>query len=322
MPEKQILVLGSIAYDYIMQFEGDLNDCLRTDKAENIFNVSVMPSSKSINFGGTSGNISYNLAQINVNTMVVSAVGKDFKDLGYQQHFERHPQIRFNGLVCDNLFTASCYIVNDRNHNQLVVFHQGAMENCPKIKLKERGISKDTIKLAIVSPGNYLAMVNWSRELYDIGIPFILDPGPVTPMFTAKTLLELIPKAKILIGNEHEIALIQEKLGSKLDGLLKLNPTIIVTKGEKGSILYDNEQIHEIPIVSPERFVDPTGAGDGYRGGLLCGLASDFDLVDACRLGAVVSSFVVETMGPQTQRYSLEAVKRRFAETFGEDLDI
>jgi sugar/nucleoside kinase (ribokinase family) len=103
---------------------------------------------------------------------------------------------------------------------------------------------------------------------------------------------------------------------------LRLNPTIIITKGERGSILYDKGQLHEIPIVSARRFVDPTGAGDGYRAGLLCGLANDLELIDACRLGAVVSSFVVGTIGAQTQRYSLEAVKRRFAETFGENLGI
>lgn len=322
MQKKQILVLGSIAYDYIMQFEGDFNDYLITDRAKKVFNIAVMPSSKTINFGGTSGNISYNLAQINGSTVVITAVGKDFKDLGYEQHLIQYPNIKFAGVVYNNLYTASCYIVNDKNHNQMIIFHQGAMENCPKIKLKEKGISKDTIKIATVSPDNYLAMVNWARELDALGIPFILDPGPVTPAFITEVLQEVVPKAKLLIGNEYEISMIQDKLKVDLDGLLKLNPTLVTTRGVKGSVLYDNGQTHEIPIVPPEKFMDPTGAGDGYRAGLLCGLANDLKLVDACRLGAVISSFVVETIGPQTQQYSLETVKKRFAEMFGKNLDI
>ena len=53
MVKKQILVCGSIAYDYIMEFQGDLNDNLTTDKEKKIFNLAVMPSSKEIRFGGT-----------------------------------------------------------------------------------------------------------------------------------------------------------------------------------------------------------------------------------------------------------------------------
>jgi adenosine kinase len=96
-------------------------------------------------------------------------------------------------------------------------------------------------------------------------------------------------------------------------------PIIIITKGESGSILYHKEQNLEceIPICKVETVVDPTGAGDGYRSGFLTGLAKGMSFEDSCRLGAVIGSFVVQSMGGQSQQYSIEDVKRVFNETFG-----
>lgn len=316
MNNKQIVVCGSLAFDYIMQFDGDFNDNLTSDKSKKVFNLAVMPSTKTINFGGTAGNISYNLVQFGTNISVMTAIGKDFKDLGYLKHFKKHSNIEFIGNTYEDQFTASCYIVNDKNHNQIIIFHQGAMANSPSIKLKEKNVTADNTCIISISPDNYLAMINWAHEAIELNVPFILDPGQVTPAFSEGILKELIPKAKLLIGNEFEINMILKKLNTDINGLLKLNPTIIITKGAKGSTLYDNEKIIEIPVIKTEKVIDTTGAGDGYRAGLLFGLANGLSLTASCQIGAVTGSFVVETEGPQTQEFNLEKIKNRFEQSF------
>jgi adenosine kinase len=311
MSGKNILVLGSIAYDYIMEFSGDFNDNLSSNKEQKVFNIAVMPSSKTVHYGGTSGNISYNLAQINTNVDVITAVGKDFVSLGFQKHLDQYPSLHFKGEIYDDLFTASAYIVNDANHNQIIIFHQGAMVKCPEISLNDKNISKDSVKIASVSPDNYVAMVKWANELHSLNIDFILDPGQVTPAFTGIDLKDLIPKASILIGNEFEINMIMEKLGTDLKGLIELNGNLIITKGDKGSVCYTNGEKTEISCYPIDSVKDTTGAGDGYRAGLLHGLANDWPLVKACKFGAATSSFVVETVGSQTQKYTIEDVEKR-----------
>ncbi|MBY9009450.1 MAG: carbohydrate kinase family protein, partial [Candidatus Lokiarchaeota archaeon] len=64
--------------------------------------------------------------------------------------------------------------------------------------------------------------------------------------------------------------------------------------------------------------IDTTGAGDGYRAGLLSGLILKMSLKNACRLGSTVGSFVVETSGAQTQVYDIASVRKRFLHTYGE----
>ena len=98
--------------------------------------------------------------------------------------------------------------------------------------------------------------------------------------------------------------------------------SVITTKGADGSTLMYKDQKNkiyeiEIPICKPEKEIaDTTGAGDGYRAGILTGLSLDMTLLDSCRLGSIISSFVVETGGPQTQIFTLEDVKMRFFKTY------
>jgi len=91
------------------------------------------------------------------------------------------------------------------------------------------------------------------------------------------------------------------------------------TKSEKGSILYSKEQNIDCEISSckAEKFIDPTGARDGYRSGFLTRLVKGLTLENACKLGSIISSFIVQSKGAQSQNYSLADIKKNFKETYG-----
>jgi sugar/nucleoside kinase (ribokinase family) len=134
--------------------------------------------------------------------------------------------------------------------------------------------------------------------------------------------MEIIPKSKLLIANTHEIGMITSKLNSSIEKLLSKVPNIIVTEGAKGSRLYSKDSIKQIPIARPRVVRDSTGAGDGYRAGLLAGMLSSLPLEDSAKLGAVVGSFVVEGDGPQDHVFSLDDVKKRYKETYKQSLKL
>ena len=55
---------------------------------------------------------------------------------------------------------------------------------------------------------------------------------------------------------------------------------------------------------------------------MVAGLVNGFDLEKSCKLGAVIGSLVVETVGAQTQVFSREDVQDRFEKTFNEEIDL
>ena len=66
-------------------------------------------------------------------------------------------------------------------------------------------------------------------------------------------------------------------------------------------------------IPRPDTLVDPTGAGDAYRGGLIKGLVTGQSLEQSCRLGAACASFAIEVQGTQEYSFAPEEFDQRFA---------
>lgn len=319
MNKKKILVLGSIAYDHIMDFDKNFLDAVSIDVENRKYQSVVTASSRVCQFGGTAGNISYHISKLGVHCDICGSVGKDFISLGYKQHLDKFDNINQILDIYDDLYTAACFVVNDNSKNQMITFHGGALDKNVEFSLKSKIKDPNDYFFAINSVQNVPAMVHFAEELEELNIPFMFDPGQVLPLFSSEDLIGIIRKAKILISNENEFDIIKEKTQLSEEELFDLVPIVIITKGEKGSVVHSKEQnINSvIPCAQVDKVIDPTGAGDGYRSGFLSGLVKGMSLEDACKLGSVIGSFIVQSMGGQSQVYTLEDVKTKFKETYG-----
>jgi adenosine kinase len=323
MKRDKIIVLGSLAFDYIMSFEENFVNAVSIDHEKEEFQSTVTANSRVQHFGGTGGNIAYNLGLLNISTVsLLGSVGKDFMSLGYKDHITKFQNIDLNVDIQTDLFTAACYIVNDKKSNQMIIFHGGALDEGKNIDLRKKIKDPEQYAYAINSTQGIEAMRNFADQLNELRIPMIFDPGQITTLFKKNILVDILKKSEILIGNSFEISQVMKKTYLDEVNLLKLVKTIIKTKGSEGSeLIYktDTEELKhvEIPIAIPKNTIDATGAGDGYRAGLLTGLILNMTILDSCRLGSILGSFVVETNGAQTQIYDTESVRARFQKTYG-----
>ena len=322
MDENKVLILGSLAFDYVMGFKEKFVNAVSIDHEKEEFQSTITADSRHQYFGGTAGNIAYNLGLLQIaKVLLLGSVGKDFESLGYRDHINQFENIKLGVDIHEELFTAACYIVNDVKSNQMIVFHGGALEKCKDIDLREKIKKPEDFLFAINSTQSVEAMTHFAKQLHNLKIPIIFDPGQVTPLFPKELLLNILNMSKILIGNSFEINQIINKTGLTENKLMEMVDVIIITKGSNGSeLIYKDEKNKsfrlDIPIAVPEKIVDTTGAGDGYRAGFLTGLTLNLSLLDSCRLGSIIGSFVVETSGAQTQNFSLESVRKRFFNTF------
>ena len=301
----KIIVSGSLAYDRIMDFPGYFSDHILPDKIH-VLNICFQVNSMKEKFGGTAGNIAYALTLMGEKPVISAAIGHD-----YQRYFEG---LARNGISTESIriieddFTASAYITTDRADNQITGFHPGAMKYTSALdfdKLDPKGT------ILIISPGNLDDMVNYPRACKAKGIGYIFDPGQSLPMLEAANLTQAIDGCRILIANDYELELITSKTGLKKAALLKLAGIIIVTQGESGSIVFTQDEEIKIPAVKPRKAVDPTGAGDAYRGGLISGLVQGKSIKDCAKMGSVCASFCVECYGTQEYRFSQEEFNER-----------
>ena len=312
----QIYISGSLAYDRIMDFPGKFEDHILPDKVHMI-NVSFVVNGIKENFGGTAGNIAYSLALLEEKPTILAAAGKDFDR--YEAWLKEHG-VDLSGIkIISDEFTAGAYITTDMSDNQITGFNPGAMKFASDYGFNAMSGNATNKWLGIISPGNLEDMIGYSRKYKEINVPYIFDPGQQIPAlkdFDANALPELIDGSSITICNDYELDLIKDATGLDEKALLEKTGTIIVTLGEKGSMVLKKEDRQEIKAVKAEKVVDPTGAGDAYRAGLIKGLMMEKDLKEAAQMGATCAGYAVECYGTQTHQFDLKGFWQRYEENF------
>jgi len=296
-----------------MNFPGRFSDHILPDKIH-ILNVSFTLNRLAESFGGTGGNIAYNLALLGERPKLFGAAGADFEK--YADWLKSNQVDIKNVKIADNELTASAYIMTDRGDNQITGFY-GGPKNKLSLKLKT-GAGNNS--LAIISPDAVARMVEYVKIFKRSKIPYIFDPGQQITSLNPKGLNLAVKSAKVLIGNDYEVELILKKLNLKKQALTKLVEILIITKGEKGSEIYSQNKKIIIPAAKPRVVLDPTGAGDAYRAGFIKGLVMGWDLERCGRLGAVTAVYTVEKYGTQTHKFNWSELAKRYRANFHENL--
>lgn len=312
-----ILVSGSLVYDHIMDFPDRFKNHILPDNIH-ILNVCFTVEKLGKSKGGTVGNIAYSLKLLGADPLVVSSVGQDGDE--YIEYLKRLG-IETSKITKDKkLFTASCFITTDLDDNQITAFYNGALGLAPNIFFKKKDRKPEW---AIVSPTHKKIMLKHLSQCAGFGIKTIFDPGQQIPAFSGKELKKAIGQADILIGNDYEIKMIQKRTGWSEKDIFKKTEMLVTTFGEKGSLIKTSQK-EEIRVEAsrPKKIVDPTGAGDAYRAGLLIGLDKGYNLRGCGRLGSVAASFAIEKYGTQEHIFSKKEFQERYRLSYKEDISL
>lgn len=314
MPTKNILISGSLAYDRILTFPGYFKDHILPEKIHTI-NLSFAVPEISEHFGGTAGNIAYNLSLLGLRPVIWAAAGNDF---GPYKEWMRQNKIQTKYIhIAKNKPTASAYITTDMADNQITGFNVAAMSAV--LRKPPLALLKQTA-FAIVSPENTANMHMLSLHYKAKKIPYIFDPGQAITWLTKTQLRQCMQGAQGLIGNDYEMSLIVKKTGMKLSSITKKIPLVIETQGEQGSRIWSSSRWTRIPAVKASKVVDPTGAGDAYRAGLLYGLTEGLSHEVSGKIASLAGVYAAEHAGTQDHAYSLAQFKKRYKKAFGENM--
>jgi adenosine kinase len=358
-----LLVTGSIALDRIAVFRDRFANHILPEKVHRL-NVAFTVQDMTENFGGTGGNIAYNLSLLGEQPILLGAAGYDGK-----KYLARLKKQKVN---CDHVYisadklTAHATVMTDMDDNQITAFYEGAMAEAYKSQIKNLNTAGSAIRnsisntntagsairnsisntntagsairnsisntnaagsaalsgtcsgryteisLAIIAPNNPAAMVQYADDCRKNKIRFIADPGQAIPALSAKELGDLITGAHVLICNDYEWAMIQEKTGLDLKSVLSKVNYLIITYGEDGAKIWrkDDASVIDVPAVKPKELIDPTGCGDAYRAGLMYGISNGYTIEKSAQIGAWLAARAIEKAGTQNHRIKKSDFKK------------
>jgi adenosine kinase len=304
------VVTGSIAFDYLMSFPGKFTEHFLPEHMSRV-SLSFLVDTMDKRRGGCAPNIAYTLALLGERPRLMATAGQDFDD--YRRWLEAAGVDTSLVREIDGKFTASFFCSTDADSNQIASFYTGAMANAGELSF--RFVPDCT--LAIVSPNDPGAMVQYAEECRTLGIPFIWDPGQQCARMSGPELRDGLTGSAIVICNDYEFELIRQKTLIGEDRILDHTGALVITRGEEGCSIYTKDGRVDVPSVPPDRIVDPTGVGDAFRSGFMKGLARHAALPVCAQLGAVAATYALEHLGGQSHAFTWTEFAARYEAHFG-----
>ncbi|RME87829.1 MAG: carbohydrate kinase family protein [Anaerolineae bacterium] len=308
-----VLLTGSVAFDYLMTFPGLFKEQILPERLESI-SLSFLVDGMSRQRGGVAPNIAYTMALLGVRPRVMATVGEDFAE--YRAWLEEKGVDTSLMEVVPGEFTASFFATTDRANAQIASFYPGAMAYASRQRIKD---VTPRPELVVVSPNDPVAMTNFAAECRELGIPYLYDPSQQVLRLEGEELLRDMRGARFLFVNDYEFGLICKKTGLDLEGILEAVDILVVTRGEHGADIYVGGRVVHVPAVPPNKIADPTGVGDAFRGGFLAGWSHGFDWALCGKIGALAATYCLEQVGTQNHTYSRREFVARFREHFDDE---
>ncbi len=301
-----ILLTGSVAYDYLMTFPGQFKEQILPERLASI-SLSFLVDSMSKQRGGIAPNIAYTMALLGQNPRVMATVGEDFGD--YRAWLDSKGVDTNLMKFVPGVFTASFFATTDHDSAQIASFYPGAMAYSATQSLNDLPTKPD---LVIVSPSAPDAMMKFPAECRELGIKYLYDPSQQVLRLEGTELARDMEGAHFLFCNDYEFGLISKKTGWSLDQILEHVKVLVITRGKDGADLYSDGNSVHIPTVPENEIVDPTGVGDAFRGGFLTGYSHGFDWKLCGEIGSLSAVYCLEQRGTQNHSYTAEDFVKRF----------
>lgn len=301
-----IVISGSVAYDYLMTFPGVFKENILPEHLENI-SLSFLVDSMVRRNGGVAPNIAYTMAILGQSPKIFTTVGNDFEE--YRAWLEKQGVDTTYAKVIEDVNTASFFATTDRENAQIASFFPGAMAHAAEISISDMD---EKPELFLVSANQPDGMEKYMKECKEMNIPFVYDISQQIAFMDGESLAKGIDGAHTLFANEYEYSLIQKKTGLSEEDILSKLDFMVITLGSKGADIYQGGEITRVEAFEPGKIIDPTGAGDAFRGGFFTGYSMGWDLKTCVQIGTLTAVYCLESDGPQGHKYTLNEFITRY----------
>jgi sugar/nucleoside kinase (ribokinase family) len=251
--------------------------------------------------GGSVANSIVGLSQLGNKVGFIGKVSNDSFGEKYEKGLKKENVEYFYSKKKEELPTGTCLILVTPDSERTMCTFLGTAG-----KINENDVSSDAINRSeIIFLEGYLwdegepkkafdkAIKNANKVAMSLSDQFCVDRHK--PHF-----LELVKnKLDIIFANEQEItSLIEAKnFNEVINFSKKINKLVVITRGEKGAIAINGEEVVESGIQKNLKIIDLTGAGDLFAAGFLHGHVNKLLIRDCLEKGTEMSSKVIQQIG-------------------------
>mgnify|MGYP001164059261 FL=1 len=251
--------------------------------------------------GGSVANSIVGLSQLGNEVGFIGKVCDDELGSKYEDGLKQENVKYFYSKKKEELPTGTCLILVTPDSERTMCTFLGTAG-----KINENDVSSDAIKKSeIILLEGYLWDEGEPKKAFDKAIQSANKVAmSLSDQFCVDRhkphFLELVKnKLDITFANEQEImSLIDAKSFDEVINFSKsLGKIIVLTRGEKGAVAINEDEVVECGIKEGLKIVDLTGAGDLFAAGFLHGHVNNMSLKESLDKGTEMSSKVIQQIG-------------------------
>jgi fructokinase len=251
--------------------------------------------------GGSVANSIVGLSQLGDKVGFIGKVSDDDFGSKYEEGLKKEKVEYFYSKKKEELPTGTCLILVTPDSERTMCTFLGTAG-----KINENDVGTEAIKKSeIIFLEGYLWDEGEPKKAFDKAINNSNKVAmSLSDLFCVERhkahFLNLVKnKLDITFANEQEItSLIEAKnFNEVIDFSKQLNKLIVVTRGEKGAVAVNGEDIFESDVQQNLKIIDLTGAGDLFAAGFLHGYINKFSIKECLEKGTEMSSRVIQQIG-------------------------
>lgn len=255
-----------------------------------------------MNAGGKGANQAVAAARLNGDVTFIAKVGNDVFGTQAIELFKQE-KINTENIFIDDKNPSGVALINvDTKGENCITVAQGANGNlsADDVSTLEHVLKQaDIILVQLEIPVETIRYVATIAKQNNK--TFILNPAPACTLSN-----ELLSKISIITPNEKEAEMLSGVSINSIDDAkeaakilsAKGIETVIITLGEEGALVYENNNFNLIPT-NKVNAVDTTAAGDVFNGALAVALSEKKSMEDAVRFANIAASISVTRLGAQ-----------------------
>ena len=251
--------------------------------------------------GGSVANSIVGLSQLDNKVGFIGKVSDDELGNKYEEGLKKENVDFFYSKKNEEIPTGSCLILITPDSERTMITFLGIAG-----KISEKDIDVDAVKRSeILFLEGYLWDEGEPKKAFEKAINNSNKVAmSLSDLFCVERhkphFLELVKnRLDIVFANEQEImSLIDAKNFDDVINFAKdINKLIVITRGEKGSLAVNKNEVVECSAVDNLEIKDLTGAGDLFAGGFLHGLINNKSTKESLENGTEMSSKVIQIIG-------------------------
>jgi fructokinase len=251
--------------------------------------------------GGSVANSIVGLSQLDNKVGFIGKISDDEFGNKYEEGLKKENVVYFYKKKREIIPTGTCLILITPDSERTMITFLGTAG-----KINENDIESDAVKKSeILFLEGYLWDEGEPKKAFDKAINNANKVAmSLSDLFCVERhkphFLELIKnKLDITFANEQEImSLIDVKnFDDVIDFAKSINKLTVITRGNKGAVAINKDQVVECAAKEDLKIKDLTGAGDLFAGGFLHGLINNKSTKESLEIGTEMSSKVIQIIG-------------------------